>query len=77
MHSDIGPRAVQILEPYIGGTIADTCVRAKAISLGKTMDTLAPEDIPAIEDSVRRFLGPVASMAAIDLIVEDLRRLAR
>ena len=67
---------VGVLEPYIGDTAADTCVRATAIRIGKSFDTLSGEDFPALEDSVRKLLGPVAPATTIDGIIEDMRRVS-
>ena len=70
----LGKGVVSVLEPYIGDTAADTCVRATAIRLGKSFDTLSGEDLPALEDSVRKLLAPVAPATTIDGIIEDIRR---
>ena len=64
---------VGVLEPFVGRTVADTCVRATALSCGKLTDELVAEDLPAVEASVRRLLGPIASSSAIDEIVQEIR----
>jgi hypothetical protein len=51
---------VSVLEPYVGQTVADTCVRATALSLGKTSDSIGLEDFSPLEASVRRLLAPIA-----------------
>jgi hypothetical protein len=61
------------LGPYVGPTVADTCVRATAISVGKTAADLGPADMPALEASVRRLLQPVAPQSVIDSILVALR----
>lgn len=66
----------EILEPYIGHTVADTCVRATALSVGKSFDTLSAEDVPALASNIRKLLGPVAPAATIDSIVSEIERKA-
>lgn len=62
-----------VLSPYVGTMAADTCVRATALSIGKSMDTLCCDDIPALEHSIRRLLAPVAPSATIDRVVADIQ----
>lgn len=61
-----------ILEPYVGKMVADTCVRATALSLGKSADELVGADMPTMEANVKRLLGPVAPRATIESIVEEI-----
>lgn len=65
---------VAVLEPYVGRTVADTCVRATALSLGKTSDSLDVEDFEPLAANVRRLLGAVAPLATIETIVADIER---
>lgn len=65
-----------ILAPFIGRTVADTCVRATALSLGKSFDTLSAEDVPALESNIRRLLAPVAPSATINDILDEIERKA-
>jgi len=65
------------LEPYVGGMVADTCVRATALKLGKTADDLGEADLPELENNIRRLLSPVAPPAAIDDALQSLERAAR
>lgn len=65
------------LEPYVGSVVADTCVRATAISLGKTTDSLDESDLPAIEASMRKLLAPIAPTATIDAMIAAFDRGAR
>lgn len=58
--------------PYVGRVIADTCVRATALSLGKTSDQLERGDLPQLEDSIRRQLSPVAPRVTIENIIEQI-----
>ena len=62
-----------VLEPYVGRTVADTCVRATALSLGKPSDSLGPEDLPAVEGNVRRLLSPIAPTGTVDALVAKIR----
>jgi hypothetical protein len=62
-----------VLTPYVGSTVADTCVRATALSLGKTSDELGPEDLPALEENVRELLGPIAPAKKIDALIAEIR----
>lgn len=66
----------EILAPFIGRTVADTCVRATALSVGKSYDTLSAEDVPALAGNIRRLLGPVAPSSTIDSIVQEIERKA-
>lgn len=72
----LASETAEILEPFIGHTVADTCVRATALSVGKSFDTLTAEDVPALATNIRRLLGPVAPSATIDAIVEEIERKA-
>ena len=66
-------RVVQVLEPFVGRIVADTCVRASALAAGVTSDTLGPEHMPSLEGSVRRLLTPVAPQATIDQLLSGIR----
>ena len=70
----ISQRVVEVLGPYVGDTVADTCVRASALSLGKTADDLTAADFPALEANVRRLLGPMAPSDVIDRLLADIER---
>ncbi len=67
--STIAEIVVDILEPFVGHMVADTCVRATALSLGKSGEDLVPEDMPALEANVRRLLSPVAPRDTITAII--------
>lgn len=62
------------LEPFVGPMVADTCVRATALSVGKMSDELDETDMSALEANIRRLLGPVAPTAAIDAAVDSVRQ---
>lgn len=64
--------AISTLEPFVGPMAASTCVRATALALGKTADSLGPADLPALKDNIRRLLGPVAPAAVITQILADI-----
>lgn len=72
--SALSERVVATLGPYVGDTVADTCVRATALSLGKTSGELTPADLPALESNVRRLLGPMAPAAVIDQLLAEIER---
>jgi len=63
---------VAVLEPYIGRVVADTVVRATALSLGKPMDDLCLDDLPALTKNIRRVLEPVAARTTEHGTVRDL-----
>lgn len=65
-----------ILEPFVGPTVADTCVRATALSLGKTSDSLDRSDLPRLEESVRKLLRPVAPATTIESLISEIERVA-
>ena len=67
-------QVITVLGPYVGQTVADTCVRATALSLGKTTDDLEAADLPQLEANIRRLLGPVAPATVIDTLVADIER---
>lgn len=62
------------LEPWVGPMVADTCVRATALSLGKTSEDLDSSDLSALEARIRQLLGPVAPRAAIDDALASIER---
>lgn len=64
---------VGALTPYVGAMVADTCVRGTALSLGKTSEMLSAEDLPALEDRVRRLLLPLLPSSTIDRVITDIR----
>lgn len=68
---------LEALTPYVGQMVADTCVRATALSLGKSSEDLGAADLPAITTSIRRLLAPVAPAAAIENVVSSLDRSLR
>lgn len=65
-----------VLTPYIGRAVADTCVRATALSIGKTSDELSKEDLPQLEENIRRTLAPVAPLATIEGIIAEIELVA-
>jgi len=65
---------VQTLAPYVGEMVADTCVRATALSLGKTTDDLGRDDLDALSANVRRLLAPVAPRDAIEGLLAEIER---
>lgn len=64
----------EVLVPYVGPMAADTCVRATAISMGKTTLDLTFADLPALETSIRKLLAPVAPHAVIEDAIRQLQR---
>lgn len=69
----VASHITETLEPYVGRTVADTCVRATALSIGKTADTLSADDLPKLEDNVRRLLMPIAPSATIDAVMQRIQ----
>ncbi|MBN2247661.1 MAG: hypothetical protein JW733_03090 [Coriobacteriia bacterium] len=67
-------RVITALSPYVGATVADTCVRGTALSIGKTADELTDADLPALESNVRRLLSPVAPSGVIDDLLAQIER---
>lgn len=72
--SGLRERVVATLAPYVGEMVADTCIRATALSLGKMADDLGREDLEALAVNVRRLLAPVAPRDAIDGLISDIER---
>lgn len=70
----VASHVTDVLEPYVGHMVADTCVRATALSMGKTADTLSRDDLPRLEESVRKLLVPIAPSAAIASVIEQIER---
>jgi len=71
--AELSQVAISALEPLVGPTVASTCVRASALSMGKLSDQLDESDLPALESNIRRVLAPIAPAAAIDGVVAQLR----
>ena len=71
--ADVPSVIVNSLSPYVGAMVADTCVRATALSLGKTRDTLTSEDLPALETNIQRLLGPIAPSETIERVLAEIR----
>jgi hypothetical protein len=69
----VGQVVAGVLEPYVGRMVADTCVRATALSLGVPSDTLGAENLPAVEQNIRRLLAPIAPGATVDALIERIR----
>lgn len=65
--------AVGVLEPYVGRALADTCMRAGALSEGKLPDDLTVEDMPCVEAVARRLLSAVAPEDTIEGVLADIR----
>lgn len=63
---------VSVLSPYVGPIAADTCVRATALSIGKSADTLCSDDLAALETSVKRLLGPIAPADTISRVLVEI-----
>ena len=72
--TEVASTVTGILQPYVGPMVADTCVRASALSIGKTSDSLEPGDLPAIENNIRRTLSAVASRTVVDGIISEIER---
>ena len=70
----VASTVVEVLEPYVGHTVADTCVRGTAISLGKMSDELGPADLPALSDRIRRLLLPIAPAVTVDALIDRIER---
>jgi len=64
--------ALAALDPLVGPIAASTCVRATALSLGKTAEDLGAADLSALEANVKRLLRPIAPDSVID---DVLRRI--
>jgi len=69
----ISETTVRVLTPYVGPTVADTCVRGTALSLGKTSDTLENCDLPRLEEHIRLLLGPLLPARSIDRLLAEIR----
>lgn len=64
--------ATAALNPLVGPIAASTCVRATALSLGKTADDLSGADMPALCANIRRLLSPVAPEGVISEVIRDI-----
>ncbi|MBA4369985.1 MAG: hypothetical protein C0418_00190 [Coriobacteriaceae bacterium] len=71
---NIAEAVKDVLEPYVGHMVADTCVRATALSIGKTSDTLDAADLPPLENNVRKLLLPIAPSSTIDALIAQIER---
>jgi hypothetical protein len=70
----LSDHATDALEPYVGRIVAETCIGATAISLGKTREDLSAEDLPALKHNIRNLLASVAPKATIEALITDLER---
>lgn len=75
--AELAAVAMHALEPLVGPMAASTCVRATALSLGKTSDELSESDMPTLTQSIQRLLGPVAPATVIAHVIDDIERGAR
>ena len=71
--ADLSVVAISALEPLLGPTVANTCVRASAMSIGKLASQLDESDLPMLEVSIRRVLGTIAPAAAIDAVLVQIK----
>lgn len=71
---DIAGVVTEILEPYVGRVVADTCVRATALSMGKTADALETRDLPDLETNVRKLLLPIAPRDTVEGLIRQIER---
>ena len=69
-------RIVEILEPYVGRSAADTCVRGSALAAGKMFDTLSAEDLPMLLGNVRRMLHRVVPAKTLEAILARIEEAA-
>lgn len=63
---------VHVLEPYVGRALADTCVRAGALSEGRLPDDLTREDLPCVEAVARKLLSAVAPEETIEVLLAEI-----
>lgn len=62
----------EIIEPHMGTVMSDTCIRAAAISIGKTYDDLMPQDIPRIKLKIRDSLRVLTAPQTVDTIMQEI-----
>ncbi len=66
----VAEAVVMVLEPYVGRTVADTCVRATALSIGKPSDELTVDDLVHVEANARRLLSAALPRTKIDELMQ-------
>ena len=71
--ADLGDVAISALEPLLGPTVASTCIRASALSIGKIASQLDESDLPMLENNIRRVLAPVAPVAVIGAVLAQIK----
>jgi hypothetical protein len=64
----------ETLTPLVGRPIAEICMRSCTVSLGKTADSLTPEDLPQIARTIRESLGSLTTQALLDGAIEEINR---
>jgi len=69
--------AIAALDSLVGPIAASTCVRATALSLGKTAEDLGANDMPALGANIRRLLGPVAPENVVSELIREIEEQAR
>lgn len=63
---------VNALEPWVGRTAADTCVRATAISTGTDVSQFGTRERAELCANVRRLLAPIAPSCAVEAIIIEI-----
>lgn len=77
MAANVYPAILDALTPIVGRPIAEICVRSCTASLGKSVDTLSPEDMPHIARTIRESLGSLTTQALLDRAIGQINQRIR
>ena len=67
----------RILEQIVGPFVARTSINMASKRIGRTAETLSPEDLPALAVALRPALCTMAGAPAADRLVEQIRTIGR
>ena len=62
----------EIIEPHMGTVMSDTCIRAAALTIGKTYDSLKPGDLSLLKPRIRQSLLLVTSLNITDTVMTEI-----
>lgn len=65
-----------ILAPVVGDFVTKVSIRMASKKIGKTPDSLAPEDLPELATALRPALATLLGTPIADMLVERIRESA-
>ena len=74
---DVRAAVQRVLEQIVGPFVARTSIGMASKRIGRTPETLSPEDLPALAAALRPALCTMAGAPAADRLVEQIRSLGQ